>query len=57
MQLSILREIYYVEMRGIGYPAVLKTARGGYDGKGKLVLRNKQDIEKRWILLKAGNVS
>ncbi|MGM9928344.1 MAG: 5-(carboxyamino)imidazole ribonucleotide synthase [Bacillus sp. (in: firmicutes)] len=30
----------------IGYPCVLKTATGGYDGKGQLVLKNKDDIEK-----------
>jgi len=29
----------------IGYPSVLKTARGGYDGKGQLVLREKADRE------------
>ena len=28
----------------IGYPAVLKTARGGYDGKGQLVLCKKEDL-------------
>jgi len=29
----------------IGYPSVLKTARGGYDGKGQLVLRETSDLE------------
>ncbi len=28
----------------IGYPSVLKTARGGYDGKGQLVLRSADDL-------------
>ncbi|MEI2355475.1 5-(carboxyamino)imidazole ribonucleotide synthase [Mesobacillus zeae] len=28
----------------IGYPAVLKTARGGYDGKGQLVLKRPEDM-------------
>ncbi|RTR25764.1 5-(carboxyamino)imidazole ribonucleotide synthase [Robertmurraya yapensis] len=28
----------------IGYPAVLKTATGGYDGKGQLVIRTRDDI-------------
>lgn len=29
----------------IGLPAVLKTSSGGYDGKGQIVLRNKEDIK------------
>lgn len=29
----------------LGLPAVLKTARGGYDGKGQLVLRSVDDID------------
>lgn len=29
----------------IGYPAVLKTARGGYDGHGQSVLRDRSDLE------------
>jgi 5-(carboxyamino)imidazole ribonucleotide synthase len=28
----------------IGYPAVLKTSRGGYDGKGQLLIRDQQDL-------------
>lgn len=28
----------------IGYPCVLKTSRGGYDGKGQHVLRSNQDV-------------
>ena len=37
----------------IGLPCLLKTARGGYDGKGQLVLRRASDIEPLehfWIL-------
>ena len=30
----------------IGYPSVLKTATGGYDGKGQFVLNNPQDFSK-----------
>lgn len=30
----------------IGYPAVLKTARGGYDGKGQLVLKTPADFDR-----------
>ena len=32
----------------IGLPAVLKTRRMGYDGKGQAVLRSPADIEKAW---------
>lgn len=30
----------------IGYPAILKTSMGGYDGKGQWVIRTKEDLEK-----------
>lgn len=32
----------------IGYPAVLKTCRLGYDGKGQAVLRDAEDLERAW---------
>jgi len=35
-----------LKINKIGYPAVLKTARGGYDGKGQLVIREQQDLAK-----------
>lgn len=35
----------------IGLPAVLKTTRFGYDGKGQAVLRDCADVEKSWELL------
>lgn len=38
----------------IGYPAVLKTARGGYDGKGQLVIKSEQDLVKGEALLHHG---
>lgn len=38
----------------LGYPVVLKTARGGYDGKGQVVLKKHQDIEKAQVLLENG---
>lgn len=38
----------------LGFPAVLKTTRGGYDGKGQLVIREKSDIEQAKPLLKSG---
>ena len=31
--------------RGFGYPAILKTARGGYDGKGQWKLGSPADLE------------
>lgn len=40
------------ELRGaaarLGLPAVLKTATGGYDGKGQWVLRAEADLEAAW---------
>lgn len=39
----------------IGYPAVLKTSRGGYDGKGQLVIRDQQDLVKAEPLLLHGD--
>jgi 5-(carboxyamino)imidazole ribonucleotide synthase len=38
----------------LGYPSVLKTCRGGYDGKGQVVLRTDQDVEEAAELLKQG---
>ena len=32
----------------IGYPAVLKTLRLGYDGKGQALLRDPEDLERAW---------
>lgn len=32
-------------VREIGFPSVLKTTQGGYDGKGQYVLRSKADLE------------
>jgi 5-(carboxyamino)imidazole ribonucleotide synthase len=32
----------------IGLPAVLKTRRFGYDGKGQVVIRNKADVDPAW---------
>lgn len=38
----------------LGYPAVLKTARGGYDGKGQFVIKQEDEISKAATLLNAG---
>jgi len=32
----------------LGCPAILKTARFGYDGKGQSVLRDAEDLERSW---------
>ena len=32
----------------LGFPAVLKTRRLGYDGKGQAVLRDPEDLERAW---------
>ena len=38
----------------LGFPAVLKTTRGGYDGKGQIVIREKSDIAQAEPLLQSG---
>lgn len=43
------------EIKSIGYPAVLKTAQGGYDGKGQVVLHNANDIDTAARLLRYGS--
>lgn len=47
-------EDLYSKIEIVGYPAVLKTARGGYDGKGQLVIKDKQDLAGGESLLKNG---
>ncbi|HET7658306.1 MAG TPA: 5-(carboxyamino)imidazole ribonucleotide synthase, partial [Bacillales bacterium] len=32
-------------LKEIGFPSVIKTCRGGYDGKGQIVLRGEEDVE------------
>ncbi|MDF1509723.1 5-(carboxyamino)imidazole ribonucleotide synthase [Robertmurraya sp. DFI.2.37] len=44
----------YAYIDEIGYPCVLKTATGGYDGKGQLVIRSRDDIEKGAPLVESG---
>lgn len=45
------RESFDVAVREIGLPAVLKTRRFGYDGKGQYVLRTPADAEAAWTAL------
>ncbi|MFD6438248.1 5-(carboxyamino)imidazole ribonucleotide synthase [Peribacillus sp. NPDC060186] len=44
----------YLHIEKIGYPSVLKTTRGGYDGKGQLVIKEEADIKKAEPLLQTG---
>ncbi len=39
-----------------GYPFILKTCTGGYDGKGNYVVYNENDIEKAYEALGAGKL-
>jgi 5-(carboxyamino)imidazole ribonucleotide synthase len=47
---SSLSDLHY-GMASIGLPAVLKTRRFGYDGKGQQVLRTLGDLEPAWSAL------
>lgn len=42
------------KIAGIGFPSVLKTSNGGYDGKGQVVMQDEQDIEEAAKLLQYG---
>ncbi|WP_409296658.1 5-(carboxyamino)imidazole ribonucleotide synthase [Peribacillus sp. SCS-26] len=44
----------YKEIEKLGYPSVLKTSRGGYDGKGQYVIRKESDIPAAEGLLISG---
>lgn len=48
---SSLEELHQA-MPEIGYPAILKTRRFGYDGKGQVVLKNDQDLATAWQAVK-----
>ena len=45
------RDEYDAALRAIGLPAVLKTTRFGYDGKGQAMMRTPQDAEEAWEAL------
>lgn len=47
-------EELYKAIEKLEYPSVLKTCRGGYDGKGQRVLRSDQDLEEAKQLLSHG---
>lgn len=41
----------------LGYPCVIKTAVGGYDGKGQYVLRGPEDLEVAWQTVGSGSIA
>ncbi len=45
------REALDIAIKNVGLPAVLKTRRLGYDGKGQAVLRNENDSDNAWTRL------
>lgn len=47
MPVSSLDELH-AAMVELGYPAILKTRREGYDGKGQAVLRTAEDLVSGW---------
>ena len=50
------REDLLAAVQRLGLPAVLKTATGGYDGKGQWVLRAEADAESAWSEASAAGV-
>ncbi len=40
------KESFEKAIKEIGYPSILKTSMGGYDGKGQWVLRSEDDLKK-----------
>jgi 5-(carboxyamino)imidazole ribonucleotide synthase len=42
-------------IKKIGIPCVLKTCRGGYDGKGQFVIRKQEDCQEAMALLQSGS--
>lgn len=40
----------------VGLPCVFKTAEGGYDGKGQVVVHNLQDAQNAWHELGSGSI-
>ena len=47
-------EALFTEVENIGFPCVLKTSRGGYDGKGQFVIRAQDEINAAGQLLDHG---
>jgi 5-(carboxyamino)imidazole ribonucleotide synthase len=43
-------------LKEIGYPAVLKTRRFGYDGKGQAIVKSADDLDAAWAALNSDQV-
>jgi len=41
-------------LEALGRPAILKTRRFGYDGKGQIMIREDMDVEMSWLALGGG---
>lgn len=54
---AVIEEIEHVHLsiNDMGLPAVIKTARGGYDGKGQVVIRTPEDLLKAESLIEQGS--
>lgn len=48
------KEDLFAGIETVGLPCVLKTRRGGYDGKGQLVIRSKEESMQALSLLEVG---
>ena len=49
-QVSCLKDLQQV-MLEIGYPAILKSRRMGYDGKGQVVLKSSDELSGAWEMM------
>ncbi len=54
-EFAIVQTVQQVEkaVEKLGYPSVVKTCRGGYDGKGQVKLTNERDIKEASEMLSA----
>lgn len=50
------REELHRALESTGFPAVLKTRRWGYDGKGQFVLREEADLDAAWRAMGASGL-
>lgn len=51
---AVGREALRAAARSFGYPFILKTARGGYDGKGQFTIRTEEALEVACDALESG---
>ncbi len=47
------RDVFEQAVAALGTPAILKTTRGGYDGKGQILVREASDAAAAWSSLSA----